>query len=148
MVTQICFLLDFFITSSYILVFVIVHSHVWVYMSCLYSVQTIAIVILLSDTQFFDLAKPWVYRLQATLTGVGLASLALFYFLQTFVIEAKMRGTFFSVHFLIVKAIYDLFQGYFIWSRHLHDSGQTSEVITSQGKATEPRLARNKVKPL
>ena len=38
MITQICFLLDFFITSSYAMVFVIVHSYVWVYMSSIFTV--------------------------------------------------------------------------------------------------------------
>ena len=123
MVTQICFLLDFFISFSYGLIFVIVHSHVWIYMSFLFSLQTLSTMILLLDTQVFELGKTWVYRTKAYLTVTGLISLVLFYLLQAYLISGKMKGTFFSVHFLIIKSIYDGFQTYFIWSRHLHESG-------------------------
>ena len=146
MVTQICFLVDFFVSFSYVMIFVIVHSYVWAFMSTLFAIQTLASLVLLCDTALFDLAKPLVYKSKAILTATGLVSLTLFYLLQTHLISAKMRGTYFSVHFLVVKFIYDGFQSFFIWSRHVHDSGQAAELVLQ--KAEETPFPINKIKPL
>ena len=132
MVTQICYLLDFFISLSYVMIFVIVHSYVWVYMSVLYMLQTLCSIILLCDTATFDLGLVWVYRARIILTNLGLLSLLTFYLLQTNLIDIKMRGTYFSIHYLVLKVIYDAFQSYFIWSRHLHESGQTMAFVLVQ----------------
>ena len=123
MVTQICLLLDLFITSSYVLIFIIVHSYVWVYMSLLFSLQMLTALVLLCDTAMFELGKEWVYRARLVLTWFGIVSLAVFYLFQLYLIDEKMRGTFFSIHYLVLKAIYDAFQSFFLWSRHVHESG-------------------------
>ena len=130
MVTQICFLLDFFITSSYALIFVIVYSDVWFYMSALYTLQTLSTVVLLCDTATFELGKTCVYHTKAYLTWIGLLSLTLFYLFQDSLIQGRMRGTLLSIHFVVIKVIYDLFQMFFVWSRHLHESGQTALIQT------------------
>ena len=98
-------------------------------------------VILLADTQTFELGQTWVYKLKAGITSLGLLSIVAFYVLQTNLIEGKMRGTFFSVHYVIIKAIYDGFQSYFIWSRHMHDSGKTSIIVAT---AAAPTSSTNK----
>ena len=52
----------------------------------------------------------------------GIVSMALFYLLQLNLINEKFRGSYFSIHFLIIKCIFEAFQTYFIWSRHYHDT--------------------------
>ena len=81
MVTQICFLLDLFVSSSYGLIFVIMHSNVWVAVSTLYFAQTLLSVILLLETSLFDLSKRWVYKLRMIVTVSGIVSLCIFYLL-------------------------------------------------------------------
>ena len=141
MVTQLCFVLDFFVTFSYVLIFVIIDSSVWLPLSGIFALQMLATLILLCDTTFFDLGQSWVYRCKVFLTTVGLLAITAFYLLQTHLISGKMRGTYFSGHFLILKTIYDAFQTYFIWSRHVHDSGQSS-------MESQKPVSFNKVKPL
>ena len=49
MVTQICYLLDIFITSSYALIFIILETDIWWFMSTLYFVQCAMAILLLCD---------------------------------------------------------------------------------------------------
>ena len=81
MVTQLCFVLDFFVTFSYVLIFVIIDSSVWLLLSGVFAVQMLATLILLCDTSFFDLGQSWVYRCKSILTTFGLLSLTAFYLL-------------------------------------------------------------------
>ena len=103
------------------------------------------------EPAFFDLAQIWVYKFKAYLTLLGVLSLTLFYLLQTVLIERKMRGTYLSVHFLVLKVIFDAFQMFFVWSRHLHDSGQESSFKNRENAFDQKGnyvAKNNRVKPL
>jgi hypothetical protein len=46
------------------------------------------------------------------------ATLLVFWALQKWMIFKQFRGMYFSVHFVVVKAIFDLIASYFIWSHY------------------------------
>ena len=118
MVTQVCFLLDIFISFSYSLIFVILETEIWWYLSSLYLLQSIVAVLLLCEPPWFDIISRRVFKFKIFLTVTGLVSMTLFYLLQLNLISIKFRGMYFSLHYLIVKCIFDGIQTYFIWSRH------------------------------
>ena len=122
MVTQICYLLDVFITSSYALIFIILETSIWWFMSPLYFIQCVLAVLLLCEHPWFDMTSRVVYKFKIFITVTGLVSMALFYLLQLNLINKKFRGMYFSVHFLIIKIVFDSIQTYFIWSIHVRDN--------------------------
>ena len=81
MVTQICFLLDIFISFSFCLVFMILETPIWWYLSSLYLLQSFVAILLLCEPPWFDIISRWVFKLKIFLTVVGVVSMTLFYLL-------------------------------------------------------------------
>ena len=131
LVTQLCFLLDIFISMSYVTIFIIVHSHVWVFMSLLFTLQFISAIALLADTSYIHLGLPWAYKVKKYLTLSGILSLVIFYLFQKALISGRMRGTTLSIHFVVLKSLFDLFMMYWVWSRYLHEAGDAYRAVES-----------------
>ena len=111
---QICLMLQIFISFSYVLIFIILETYIWWAMMLVFLFELVWTIITLSGVFEAVEATAGIWRVAIFIASDSI--LLLFYSCQKWMIPKKFRGTYFSIHLVFIKAIFDLITSYFVWS--------------------------------
>ena len=82
LITQICCVLDFFISFSFVMIFIILDTDIWKYLTFLYTLQTLSpLLIALDFAPNLSISNDLIFGIKMGLTAAGSIALFLFYML-------------------------------------------------------------------
>ena len=117
LVVQICLLFEVMISLLYATIFVILSSYVWWILMTLYILEMGFSVILM--TGVFSRVNKCAVGGRFLFAILSQGTLLLFWVFQDTLLDAKKKGEHLSIHYFVVRLLFDVFTFYWIWSYYV-----------------------------